>query len=120
MSEVHRYKVVKMLSEAGNRISYDPHGPDVVMAEAYDKLRAENDWLQKARVPAGFYRELLALRELRDKAKAYVEGYLLDEIEDVDACASEGQHVAALDLSGRLKDAFESYWDAAMNTKEAQ
>lgn len=37
MSEVHRYKVVKMLSEVGNRINYDPHGPEVVMASAYDE-----------------------------------------------------------------------------------
>lgn len=43
MSEVHRYKVVKMLSEGGNRISYDPHGPEVVMADAYDQLKAENE-----------------------------------------------------------------------------
>ncbi|MFT0517290.1 hypothetical protein [Pseudomonas faucium] len=47
MSEVHRYKVVRMLSEAGNRISYDPHGPDVVMAEAYDQLKAENEALRR-------------------------------------------------------------------------
>lgn len=47
MTEVHRYKAVKMLSEAGNRISYDPHGPDVVMAEAYDQLKAENEALRK-------------------------------------------------------------------------
>jgi len=48
MSEVHRYKVVKMLSEGGNRISYDPHGPEVVMADAYDQLKAENEALRKA------------------------------------------------------------------------
>ena len=36
MSEVHRYKVVKMLSEDGNRISYEPHGPEVVLASAFD------------------------------------------------------------------------------------
>lgn len=47
MTEVHRYKAVKMLSEAGNRISYAPHGPDVVMAEAYDQLKAENETLRK-------------------------------------------------------------------------
>ena len=45
MSEVHRYKAVKMLSEAGNRITYSPHGPDVVMAEAYDQLKTENERL---------------------------------------------------------------------------
>ncbi|WP_085618797.1 MULTISPECIES: DUF349 domain-containing protein [unclassified Pseudomonas] len=38
---VHRYKAVQLISEAGNRIGYDPHGPDVVMAEAYDLLRAD-------------------------------------------------------------------------------
>ncbi|MBH3383937.1 hypothetical protein I5S53_08115 [Pseudomonas juntendi] len=48
MTEVHRYKVVKMLSEGGSRISYDPHGPEVVMAEAYDQLKAENEALRKA------------------------------------------------------------------------
>lgn len=47
MSEVHRYKVVKMLSEGGNRISYDPHGPEVVMADAYDQLKAENEALRR-------------------------------------------------------------------------
>ncbi|PBJ94664.1 hypothetical protein CMV24_14450 [Pseudomonas plecoglossicida] len=47
MTEAHRYKAVKMLSEAGNRISYDPHGPYVVMAEAYDQLKAENETLRK-------------------------------------------------------------------------
>lgn len=41
MTEVHRYKAVKMLSENGNRITYRPSGPDVVMAEAYDQLKAE-------------------------------------------------------------------------------
>ncbi|HBO3684412.1 TPA: hypothetical protein L4T35_004413 [Pseudomonas aeruginosa] len=41
MSEVHRYSAVKMLSEAGNKISYDPHGPEVVMAKDYDALSAK-------------------------------------------------------------------------------
>lgn len=52
MSEVHRYKVVKMLSEVGNRINYDPHGPEVVMASAYDESLSQ----------------LAALREELDKA----------------------------------------------------
>ncbi len=47
MTEVHRYKAVKMLSEAGNRISYEPHGPFVVMADAYDQLKTENEALRK-------------------------------------------------------------------------
>ena len=36
MNEVHRYKVVTMLSMAGATIGYDPHGPDVVMASDFD------------------------------------------------------------------------------------
>ncbi|WP_188036043.1 hypothetical protein [Pseudomonas sp. EZ-C24] len=47
MTEIHRYKVIQMVSEGGGRIGYDPHGPDVVMAEAYDQLKAENDTLRK-------------------------------------------------------------------------
>ncbi|HBO2361362.1 TPA: hypothetical protein L4H08_005501 [Pseudomonas aeruginosa] len=47
MSEVHRYSVVKMLSEAGNKISYDPHGPEVVMAKDYDALAAEAQVLRE-------------------------------------------------------------------------
>ena len=37
MSEVHRYQVVTMLSASGATIGYDPHGPDVVMASAFDE-----------------------------------------------------------------------------------
>ncbi|KQJ58211.1 hypothetical protein AN280_02830 [Pseudomonas aeruginosa] len=47
MSEVHRYSVVKMLSAAGNKISYDPHGPEVVMAKDYDALAAESQALRE-------------------------------------------------------------------------
>lgn len=43
MTEVHRYKVVQMVSEAGGWIGYDPLGPEVVMASAYDQLKAENE-----------------------------------------------------------------------------
>lgn len=46
MSEVHRYNVVTMLSEAGNTIGYDPHGPMVVMASEFDRVTAERDALQ--------------------------------------------------------------------------
>ena len=37
MTEVHRYRVVTMLSAAGATIGYDPHGPEVVMASAFDE-----------------------------------------------------------------------------------
>lgn len=41
MSEAQRYKAIKLKTEAGNIITYTPHGPDFVPAEAYDQLRAE-------------------------------------------------------------------------------
>lgn len=47
MNEVHRYKVVTMLSQAGATIGYDPHGPDVVMADVLDRVTAERDALQQ-------------------------------------------------------------------------
>ncbi|ROM29311.1 hypothetical protein BK645_10095 [Pseudomonas protegens] len=47
MIEAHRYKVVTMLSQAGATIGYDPHGPDVVMADALDRVIAERDALQE-------------------------------------------------------------------------
>jgi hypothetical protein len=49
--KVHRYSVVKMLSEDGNKIDYKPHGPSVVMADVHDahvtRLQAENAALQR-------------------------------------------------------------------------
>ena len=36
VGEIHRYQIVHMLSADGNKISYKPHGPDVVMAEKHD------------------------------------------------------------------------------------
>jgi hypothetical protein len=47
MTEVHRYKVVQMVLEDGGWIGYDPHGPEVVMASAYDQLKAQNETLLK-------------------------------------------------------------------------
>jgi len=47
MTEVHRYKVVQMVSEGAGWIGYDPHGPEVVMASAYDQIKAENEVLSK-------------------------------------------------------------------------
>lgn len=45
-NEVYRYKVVTMRSEDGNRISYKPHGPEVVMATDFDSLEAECERLR--------------------------------------------------------------------------
>lgn len=47
--EVHRFNVVKMLSEEGNKIDYKPHGPAVVLASDYDALLAERDRLREDR-----------------------------------------------------------------------
>ncbi|HIE2483219.1 TPA: hypothetical protein ACXLB5_003949 [Pseudomonas aeruginosa] len=81
MSEVHRYSVVKMLSEAGNKISYDPHGPEVVMAKDYDALAAEAQALREEVARAEQHRndqadlivslrtEVAALRMARDDFK---------------------------------------------------
>ncbi|MFK3971056.1 hypothetical protein ACI2KS_10055 [Pseudomonas sp. NPDC087358] len=48
---VHRYRVVKMLSEDGNKIDYTPHGPWVVMADVHDaavsRIQAEKAALQQ-------------------------------------------------------------------------
>lgn len=41
MTEVHRYKAVQLISMGGAHIGYDPYGPDVVMASAYDELRTQ-------------------------------------------------------------------------------
>jgi hypothetical protein len=43
MSEVHRYKVVKMVTAGGNKLTYTPHGPEIVMAEHYDALATQRD-----------------------------------------------------------------------------
>lgn len=71
MTEVHRYKVVKMLSDCGNRISYHPYGPEVVMASAYDQLKAENAGLRTGyqayeEVNAVLKAEVEALRKERE------------------------------------------------------
>ena len=64
MSEVHRYYIVKMLSEDGNRITYDPHGPEVVLASDYDALyRKERHYLNRC---AALEVERGELREFAD------------------------------------------------------
>ena len=46
MSEVHRYLAVKTQTDVGNNISYTPHGPEIVLAEHFDRVTAERDALQ--------------------------------------------------------------------------
>ncbi|TRL94316.1 hypothetical protein FNL65_32255 [Pseudomonas aeruginosa] len=72
MSEVHRYSVVKMLSEAGNKISYDPHGPEVVMAKDYDALAAKLAMAEDAAAKGDAARHAaggmeMEIQELREK-----------------------------------------------------
>lgn len=89
MSEVHRYSVVKMLSEAGNKISYDPHGPEVVMAKDYDALAAEAQALREEVAQQKFLTKVEndALKMMTDKAnelKSEVE-QLEEELESLRA-----------------------------------
>ena len=49
MSEVHRYKVQCMFSEDGSKIEYFPHGPSIVMAEAFDAQRLRADTAEAER-----------------------------------------------------------------------
>ena len=77
MSEVHRYKVVKMLSEDGNRISYDPHGPEVVLASAFDGatrlfLDAAERAVASERREKGLQQRLTAADERADAGIAFV------------------------------------------------
>lgn len=62
------------------------------------------------RVPAGFYRELLALRELRDAVRVYRDKYMLDELEMADVCCVEGQHDDAVRVDQALEFAEASEW----------
>jgi hypothetical protein len=71
------------------------------------------------RVPAGFYRELLALRELRDATKAYRDRYLLDEIDDVENCVSAQQHEDAKDLDEKLNAALNAVWPGESHQPQA-
>jgi hypothetical protein len=79
--KVHRYRVVKMLSEDGNKVDYNPHGPWVVMADVHDahvtRLQAENTALQQ-RLTIADQRvdDLTALAK-----SAYMEGWEVGWVE---------------------------------------
>lgn len=78
MSEVHRYKVVKMLSEDGNRISYDPHGPEVVLASAFEEatrlfLDAAERAAASERREKGLQQRLTAADERNDTATSLIQ-----------------------------------------------
>ncbi len=101
MSEVHRYSVVKMLSEAGNKISYDPHGPEVVMAKDYDALAAKLAMAEDAAAKGDAARQQcggmeMEIEELRAelaelRARVVVpDGFALVPIEPNDEMLSAG------------------------------
>ncbi|WP_434523344.1 hypothetical protein [Pseudomonas aeruginosa] len=76
MSEVHRYSVVKMLSEAGNKISFVPHGPEVVMAKDYDALAAKLAMAEDAAAKGDAARQQcggmeMEIEELRENAAKF-------------------------------------------------
>lgn len=65
---------------------------------------------QVNRIPAGLYAELEALRTLRDATGVYLQGYMLDEIEDEDNCVTEDQHDAACTVKLALDKAMALEW----------
>ena len=89
-------------------------------ADKYDEVLAENTRLRgllnaPGGIPAGLYAEVGALRDLRNQVKAYIDGYLQDEVEDRDACISDDQHLSAAMLNNLLQDAFAAHWDSSMS-----
>lgn len=89
MSEVHRYSVVKMLSEAGNKISFVPHGPEVVMAKDYDALAAKLAMAEDAAAKGdaarqqcgGMEMEIQELRENAAKLAAFAQEIISGALE---------------------------------------
>lgn len=64
------------------------------------------------RIPASFYRELVALRQLRDATQKYLNGYMLDEVESAENCLHTQQHEDAVAVSDALDHALSSTWQA--------
>lgn len=85
MSEVHRYDVVVMLSEAGGRISYDPHGPEIVMAEHFDRVTAERD---------AALEDVEALKHWRDLALQF-DNHRMQALGHLKTLVSDGAHYDA-------------------------
>ncbi len=78
MNQVHRYKVVTMLSAAGATIGYDPHGPEIVLAADFDRVTAERDALQQRLTAAderadGLETEVARLNRVKLALKELVE-----------------------------------------------
>lgn len=103
MSEVHRYQVVTMMSDAGNTIGYDPHGPEVVMASEFDRVTAERDGLQLSLntadqtiddLSAAISRRTHRVRELESQLSCAVDA--LNEVVKVSAMYEKPFEVATL------------------------
>ncbi|BCG27587.1 hypothetical protein TUM18999_57780 [Pseudomonas tohonis] len=73
-----------------------------------------------SRIPAGLYRELVFLRELRDQLKAYSERFLRDEMEDRDSCICDDQHAMASDLAKAMENAFTKEWKGSDLTDQGK
>ncbi|SEC02162.1 hypothetical protein SAMN05216205_1254 [Pseudomonas mohnii] len=115
MSEVHRYNVVTMLSESGNRIGYDPHGPAVVMASDFDRVTAERDGLQLSLttadqtiddLQAAIARRNQRIEELeRDKDRLdAIEANFWDVRHHSDALADTGDYTSSIEIVGQWMD----------------
>lgn len=73
-----------------------------------------------SRVPAGLYRELGALRDLRDQLKSYSQRFLRDEMEDRDSCISADQHAMASGLAQALAEAFAKEWKGSAHADHGE
>lgn len=107
MSEVHRYKVVKMLSEAGGAISYAPHGPDVVLASAFDEVtRLFMDAAERCLASERREKELQQRLTAADERVDVLEG-LIGEV--LDAVGREPVDLnAVLKLRTRMREALKT------------
>ncbi|WP_289139563.1 hypothetical protein [uncultured Pseudomonas sp.] len=118
MTEVHRYQVVTMLSAAGATIGYDPHGPEVVMASAFDEatrlfLDAAERCVASERREKELQQRLTAADERADAAIAFVTrliecaggqpsiatGYLRDILDVLKPEDGGDEHDATKDLA---------------------
>lgn len=88
---VHRYKAIQLISAAGGHIGYAPHGPDVVMAEAYDQLHTDR---------SKCWEEFKALRLSADA----VEADLRSQLEERDSLLTKMKALFRVDDPFNLYD----------------
>ncbi|MEF9673975.1 hypothetical protein QNM99_24930 [Pseudomonas sp. PCH446] len=101
MNDAHRYKAVELLSFTGSKIQYFPHGPDVVLAENFDRVTAERDALQH-RLTAADQR----INELeRDKARLdAIESNCWDVRYDSSPNGDAGDSSISIEIVGHWMD----------------